>query len=429
MEMTAPPSPAVDDAENPSTQNHPEWRDGRRFKLGFFTTGLMWTLPWATAIQVLLPQRFTDIGVSDPVSLVAQINAVGAVVALVANLFFGALSDRSRSRWGRRTPFMVAGGVVAGVFLVLAYLFTSPLLIIVAWSGFQVGLNALLAPFLATLSDRVPESNRATTSALYGIGVSIGVTLGATVGAVFLKNPGIGFLIGAVIVAASGVVTAIIWPTEGSAEDRPAAEAVNVMDIVRSFTPPTRNARDFYLALLGRLLIMLAYYMPAGFTLYILKDYLGLTTEQAQTVIPLISIPTVLASILASAFAGTISDRWGRRKPLVILCAVLVAVGFVIPWLHPTVPAMIASGVIGGLALGLYNTAGQALNVDVLPDPEQAGKDLGVLNLSNTFGQILGPVIAATVYGAMGSYRPVYLIGAIVALSSIPVIALIRKAR
>lgn len=430
MEMTVDTAHADGPPEQDGPKTSPTSdRGGARFKVGFFTTGLMWTLPWAAAVQVLLPQRFTDIGVSDPVSLVAQINAVGAIVALVANLLFGALSDRSRSRWGRRTPYMIAGGLIAAVFLYLAYVFTNPALIIVAWSGFQVGLNALLAPFLATLSDRIPEASRATVSAIYGIGVSIGATLGATVGAVFITRQAIGFLIGALIIGASGILTVAIWPKEPSAADRPVQDSMSIGDILRSFTPPTKNARDFYLALMGRLLIMLAYYMPAGYTLYILKDYIGLTTERAAVVIPMISIPTVIASILASLVAGPVSDRWHRRKPLVVLWALLIAGGFLIPWMSPTVPAMIAAGTIGGLALGLYNTADQALNVDVLPDPEQAGKDLGVLNLSNTFGQILGPIVASWVYLSVGNYRPVYLIGAVVALTSIPFIALIRKAR
>ena len=95
---------------------------------------------------------------ANPESLVASLNAAGALVALFADVLLGAFSDRSRSRYGRRTPFIVVGSLIAGISIYLTYAFTTPGLIILAWCGFQLGLNALLAPFVATMSDRIPEN-------------------------------------------------------------------------------------------------------------------------------------------------------------------------------------------------------------------------------------------------------------------------------
>src|SRR4051794_3435666 len=47
---------------------------------------------------------------AEPISWVLM---TGAVVALVSNPVFGALSDRTRSRFGRRRPWLV-GGVLCG---------------------------------------------------------------------------------------------------------------------------------------------------------------------------------------------------------------------------------------------------------------------------------------------------------------------------
>ena len=44
----------------------------------------------------------------------------------------------------------------------------------------------------------------------------------------------------------------------------------------------------------------------------------------------------------------------------------------------------------------------EALLVDVLPNKEEAGKDLGILNLATTLGQMLGPVIMSSVVLALG---------------------------
>ncbi|RDX26361.1 transporter, partial [Bifidobacterium breve] len=37
---------------------------------------------------------------------------------------------------------------------------------------------------------------------------------------------------------------------------------------------------------------------------------------------------------------------------------------------------------IAGFGYGVYSAIDQALNVDVLPNKEEAGKDLGILNLA-----------------------------------------------
>ena len=57
-----------------------------------------------------------------------------------------------------------------------------------------------------------------------------------------------------------------------------------------------------------------------------------------------------------------------------------------------------------GLGYGVYSSVDQALNVDVLPDQENAGKDLGILNMANTIGQILGPIVTSSIVVATGSY-------------------------
>ena len=60
---------------------------------------------------------------------------------------------------------------------------------------------------------------------------------------------------------------------------------------------------------------------------------------------------------------------------------------------------------VAGTGYGIYIAVDQALNVDVLPSQEEAGKDLGILNLANTVGQVLAPVIVGGVV-APAAMRP-----------------------
>ena len=109
--------------------------------------------------------------------------------------------------------------------------------------------------------------------------------------------------------------------------------------------------------------------------------------------------------------------------------ALLIAVGFLIPALAPSVGAMYAWSALYGFGYGVYNACDQALNVNVLPSKAEAGKDLGILNLSNTIGQMAGPVATSAIVMAFGSYRLAFMIGAIVLAVSCVFIAIIRKAK
>jgi hypothetical protein len=59
----------------------------------------------------------------------------------------------------------------------------------------------------------------------------------------------------------------------------------------------------------------------------------------------------------------------------------------------------------------------------VLPDQEQAGKDLGILNLATTLGQTAGPIITSSIVVATGSYAIVFPIA--IAMSILGAVSII----
>lgn len=90
-------------------------------------------------------------------------------------------------------------------------------------------------------------------------------------------------------------------------------------------------------------------------------------------------------------------DQPGRRKPVVIVASVLMAISMAIPLLSPTLIALFIQTVLAALAFGIDGHIDQALFIDVLPDENAAGRDLGVANIATNLGQALGPIIAAKV--------------------------------
>jgi MFS family permease len=73
----------------------------------------------------------------------------------------GSISDRTRTRWGRRIPFLIIGIPVSAGFFVLLPLFQGELLILMAVVfGFLLMMAFYRAPVVALMPDIIPSKNR-----------------------------------------------------------------------------------------------------------------------------------------------------------------------------------------------------------------------------------------------------------------------------
>lgn len=69
---------------------------------------------------------------------------------------------------------------------------------------------------------------------------------------------------------------------------------------------------------------------------------------------------------------------------------------------------MYVYGVLAAMGTGIYNSVDGALNLDVLPSAETAGKDLGLINLGVTGAQMLGALVASMIVTKLG-YEAIFI--------------------
>lgn len=72
---------------------------------------------------------------------------------------------------------------------------------------------------------------------------------------------------------------------------------------------------------------------------------------------------------------------------------------------------------LAGLGFGAYLAVDLALVSDVLPDPDNAAKDLGVFNIASALPQSVAPAIAPAIltFGG-GRYSVLYLVAGVCAV-------------
>jgi MFS family permease len=371
---------------------------------------------------ILLPLQIERIDRPHKVAVLGVVAGVSAVFALVFNPVGGALSDRTRSRFGRRAPWLV--GASAGLLVMLVFLgqaSTVPL-ILLAWCLAQAVANLYQAPLTAVVPDRVAPARRGVASSVAGVASVVGGVAGVGLASLLSRHLALGYpTLGLVLVLTAWYfVLTTVDPTTGDPttgdpttgdQSRPRRAARGWRERLGDFVSALKY-RDFALVFVSRAAAILGYFLVVSYELYILTDYIKLpgTMKPAQGATVLAAI-SALGAVLAAAVAGPVSDRLKRRKPFVFLSSAIAGAACVLPVLSPTFTTIEVFAGFAGLAFGCYLSVDAALVTLVLPRSQDAARDLGVLNIANAGPQVIAPLFAALIISHLGGYRTLFIIG------------------
>ena len=382
-----------------------------------------------TPIQLLLPEQLEDVaGNEGKVGALGLVTGVGALVAVVATPLAGALSDRTRSRFGRRLPWLVGGTLLGALALVVLSRQSTVIGVLFGWAAAQAFFNAAYAGLTAEVPDHVPVEQRGTVSGWFGLPQAVGVVVGVALVTSFTTTVVAGYLLIAVVIVALVVPFAAVTrdPVLDPA-DRP------TLALTKGWWIDPRRFPDFGWAWLTRFLISLGNALGTLYLLYFLRDkvhyeqlFPGRSAEDGVLVLILI----YAAGAVATAVGGGMwSDRTGRRKPLVIVSSLVMAAGAVLLAVWPTWTASMVAAALLGIGYGVYMAVDTALVTQVLPAATDRGKDLGIVNIANAAPQVLAPALAAPVVAGLGGYPMLYALTAVVTIAGAVLVLPIRSVR
>lgn len=354
------------------------------------------------------------------------ISALSVILVAIAQPIVGVLSDRTRSRFGRRAPWMLFGAVAGGVLMVFAPFAPSLAVIGVIWVTVSVLLNVAQGPLYTTVADRIPEHQRGRASSAGGTGSFVGGIAGSIAAALLFPLLGLNVYIVFAVIIVICFVLFVVLLRDRSSKDLQLPKR-DWKKTLAGFITPLRFG-DFRWVWISRILLMFGYTVSSALNFFMLQSYIhpALSQAEATALTPALSLASLPMTLLAVFFAGRLSDKIGRRKPFVIAAAIIMAIAMLSPMISPTLPALFVQSILTGFAFGIYLPVDQALFVAVLPDLENsAGRDLGVAALATNVGQALGPILAAQVVAISGSYFLVWPIAfvlvALAAVSILPV--------
>lgn len=387
--------------------------------------------------QVLLPRQVAfavgsdDSTVAGWVPAVLAFGAISGIAGLCAIVAFpltGYLSDRTTSRFGRRRPWAVGGTVLFALSLILLGLVENIVLVGVLWSLTIIGFCVLTSALTALISDLVPVRQRGFVSGWISAPQALGIILGVLLVTEVFTVLAFGYL--ALAVSLLVLVVPIVLFTKEVPITREQRPAFTFEAFLRGLWISPRRYPDFAWTLTSRVLVNTGNALGTSLLLYYLAFGLHIGMVEAEVALLELIVVYLIGVVVSALVVGYLSDRLARRKVFVIWGSILQAIAaFVLVFVTSFEATFVAGGLLG-LGYGAFLAVDQALATQVLPDPRDRGKDLGIMNIAFQVPQALAPFVGAwVVAGLGGSFGGLFMLSALAALLGAIVVSLVRHVK
>lgn len=461
------------------------WFDHLFININWFSLTLR-TQVLAGLLVPLFVQGF--VGEAQKGSYFGTIRLWALMVAVLAQAAFGLLSDRSRSRWGRRRPFVFIGTALEIlVLLTLGWIATLQgmrgyTVLFVAYLLSMLFNNLSQAGTQGLLPDLTPESQRGISS---GVKMLLEIPLPlAVVGLLIAPMVSDGNINAAILVTCVVMVVCMgltllarerpLKTDPGPLDWRPFASLVlmtavfvavilGLGEVVRWLTRAFSDASQLTFGLIGvlamfiavvvgifaslavhmdksvrrnrafvwwiisRLAALVAINNIAVFLLYFIQEKLNLPANEAVDLAGL--LPMVLGGfvIVFGLIAGWLSDRFDRRA-LTAIGALIGAGGVALMVFAPALGLLYVAAAVIGLSYALFNVASWALGADIVPK-ERAGEFLGLQNLAGAGAGAIGAYIGGAIADHSGYALLMGMFGAMFVLSAVTTVMIRSESR
>lgn len=386
------------------------------FALGFL---------WNTLHPLVLPYLIARFEPGFKNTFLGLISAAGLVVATIVQPLAGGLSDRSRLRWGRRRPYILAGTLGDMVALAMIALAGSYGVLFAGYCLLQLTSNVAHGPHQGLIPDLMPENKRGLASGFKSMVELLALVIGSAVigGLLGQDRPGLAIAVLAAVVFVSMLLTLALVKEKRPAGD--AQEAAIAPLSLAGVVGALRGHRDFAWYIVSRFLILSGLAAVRTFAQNYIQDVLhadnpAALTGQLMTVLGVAVLVVVLP-------AGYLCDRFGN-KPLNILAAVIGAAGTALMLRTTSFNDLVLYGCIVGVGVGIFMSANWAMAMDLIPAAE-AALFLGLTNLatagSGVGAALLGPLIDVLnrSLGPGQGYRALFGVAALMWLAGVLILA------
>ena len=360
---------------------------------GFFASSIAWSVYNSFVPQILE-------GFIKSTTLIGFIMTIDNIFGVVFQPIFGKLSDKTRTRFGRRMPYIFVGLPICAVAFTLVPRMNSLPSLMAVLIIFTFVMSAWRSPVVALMPDITPGPLRSQANGIVNLMGGVGSLIAFFAGGMLFKAGGfpLPFLMSAVMMILALLVMALFV--------REPKEAYDSTDEnkKKSDVKLTRNEMKSLLLILFGVFFWFTGYnaVETFFTLYA-TNTLGMDAGSAAMTLSVFSL-TFLAFAVPAGFIGA---KIGRRR------AILIGLLGIIILFLPMI--FVANVWVTRICLFLAGFFWALININSLPmvvrlsGDDKVGTYIGYYYFFSFSSQIVSPILFGFIRDMIGHYKVLFL--------------------
>ncbi|MBL8047611.1 MAG: MFS transporter [Chthonomonas sp.] len=340
---------------------------------------------WFILLLVVLPGQVRDlVPGGEKGSTWGTVVMIGACWGVFGPSLFGFLTDRLEAKVGARSRMIGIAAAATCIALIMLYGARSVPMIIIGYLLLQVADDLGQGPYQAMIPDLVPAEHRGQASAAYGVMTSAAQVAIALYAQAVGKPELIYIGLGVIHILAAIIVQRTV---AGAVSLAPAASETKV-GFFAAWREPWRD-RDFFWVWFTRFLNAFGFYIIVTYIQYFLQDVVVNPGPDAAKAAGQLTQMIALIIAVTGIVGALVSSRMKGRKRTVRMSGYIMLVAIVLFIFVHQQAVLLGAAAVFGIGYGMYLSADWALVSDVLPDPNQAGAQMGVWSMASVAPQII----------------------------------------
>jgi len=368
---------------------------------GFFGISLIWPI-FNNFVPVFLKD---DFGLS--ATLIGFIMTWDNYLNMFVQPVVGERSDRTRTRFGKRKPWMLVGAPLAALFFITVPLMRSPGGIMIAILLTNLSMALFRAPTIALLGDLFPPHQRSTANGVINLMGGLGAIAAFLVGGALYQLGRISpFVFGSIVML--GAITLVVFmvrepeaPLAEEVEQAGSSFLANLKEVLQA------SERSGSLILLAILCWFLGYNALETWISSFGKFSLGIDEGRMA----MLTSGLALMFVIFAVPSGLLATRFGR-KPVILTGITGLTVLFFYGLLVRNQIMLIALLVPAGIFWALINVNSLPMVYDV-GDEKRIGAFTGLYYLASNIAAVGRPqVVGILIDLTRGNYRIMFVFSA-----------------
>lgn len=329
-------------------------------------------------------------------ALVGIVMSLDNVAGVTLQPWFGARSDRTRTRIGRRLPYLAVGMPLAAVSLSLLPLAGSLWVLIAAILAVDLSMSIFRAPTVALMPDITPPGHRSRANGIINFMGGIGAVIATFGGSILYRQDRAYpfFFAGAVMLVVLVLLLRVVREPQEPVSTAGAEMPRGLWRLAASLPSENRPLMWALFALFGWSLGQSA--LEAFLTTYVVT-VLGWHESDGAFLMTFFG----LAYLLSALPGGWVGERVGTRRVLatgLLAMAVIVACAPLI-----RTPVALGAGLAAaGVAWGFVTVNAYPLIVQ-MGNERTVGASTGLYYLATSLAASLGPPLSGSVMDVLGN--------------------------